>query len=98
MKCIVTWTFRDREGATLAEGKANFDAFMRYKLHPDTKFLEWVTRADQTGGGAIVETNNAVALSDAVCKFSAEWDIAPVVDLTDEKTLAMYQEAYGFNS
>jgi len=104
MKFMITWTLRDREGATpaerIAESKAIFDALKRYKPHPDTAFLQWVVRADQTAGCAIVETNNPVALNDPVGKFSAwyEWDIAPVQDLMDEKTLAMFQENYDFNS
>ncbi|MEZ5142548.1 MAG: DUF3303 family protein [Acidimicrobiales bacterium] len=104
MKFMITWTLRDREGASpaerIAEGKAILDAFKRYTPHPDTQFLQWVSRADQLGGCAIIETDNAVALNDAVGKFNAwyEWDIAPVFDLMDEQALQMFQENYDYHA
>ena len=91
MKLMTTWTLRDDLGDAdqrIAAGKA-IEAFGRWTLPEGVTLQSFVARADGGGGCSISETDDVLALSDAAEKFNAwyKWEIVPVMDLTDDKTI-----------
>jgi hypothetical protein len=92
MKFVTIWTQKDRGGSSaesIAEGKKVLEALGRWSAPEGETILEQVIRVDGRGGFAISESDDAVALADAVAKFSAwfDWEVIPVMDLMDERTL-----------
>ena len=102
MMFMSTWTLRDGVGTPaerIAEGKAILAAFSRWSVPEGEKMISFVARADGSGGCAISESDDVLALADAAAKFSAwyTWEIVPVMDLTDTKTIEFFMETSTFH-
>ena len=102
MKFLTTWTLRDGEGTSadrIAEGKKILEAFGRWSVPENETMIAFVSRVDGSGGVAISETDDATALADAAAKFSAwyTWEITPVMDLTDDKTIEFLINSSSFH-
>ena len=92
MLFMTTWTLRDNCGSgadRIAEGKRILEAFGRWSVPANERMVAFVARADGNGGCAISETDDVTALGDAAAKFAAwyDWEITPVMDLADPKTV-----------
>jgi hypothetical protein len=103
MQFMTTWTLRPGNGDSaerIAEGRKILEAFGRWSVPEGETMLAFVARADGSGGCAISETQSVYALADAAAKFSAwyTWEIVPVMDLTDAKTIEFLVETSGFHS
>jgi hypothetical protein len=102
MQFMTTWTLRDGNGDSserIAEGKKILEAFSRWTIPEGESMIAFVARADGSGGCAISETNDVTALADAAAKFSAwyTWEIVPVMDLSDPKTVEFLVNASTFH-
>lgn len=96
------WTLRDGNGDSserISEGKKILEAFGRWTVPENETMIAFVARADGSGGCAINETDDVTALADAAAKFSAwyTWEIVPVMDLTDAKTVEFLINASTFH-
>ena len=103
MMFMTTWTLRDGVGSSaerIAEGKNILEAFGRWSVPEGETMISFVARADGSGGCAISETDDALALADAAAKFNAwyTWEITPVMDLTDAKTIEFLINSSAFHS
>jgi len=92
VRFMTTWTLREGEGSSaerMAEGKKILEAFGRWSVPESETMIAFVARADGSGGTAITETDDVYAIADAAAKFNAwyTWEITPVMDLTDPKTV-----------
>lgn len=92
MQFMTTWTLREGVGDSserIAEGKKILEAFGRWTVPEGETMIAFVARADGSGGCAISESDDVLALADAAAKFGAwfTWEIVPVMDLTDAKTV-----------
>ena len=102
MKFVTIWTAKDRGGSSaeaIAESKKVLEALGRWSSPEGETVIEQVVRVDGKGGFAISESNDAVALADACAKFGAwfDWEVIPVMDLMDDRTLTLFGEAQAFN-
>ncbi len=102
MQFMTTWTIRDDIGdadARIAAGKRVLDSFGRWSVPEGETMIALVARADGNGGYAISDSTDVTALADAAAKFSAwyTWEIVPVMDLTDTKTLEFLLNASTFH-
>ncbi len=102
MKFVTIWTQKDRGGSSaeaLEESKRVLEALGRWSSPEGDRIIEQVVRVDGKGGFAISETDDAVALGDAVAKFGAwfDWEVIPVMDLMDERTLNLFGESTAFH-
>ena len=92
MLFMTTWTLREDIGdvdARIAAGKSVLEGFSRWSVPEGVTMIAFVARADGSGGCAIAETDDVLALADPAGKFLAwyEWEIVPVMDLQDSKTI-----------
>ena len=99
---MTTWTLRDGSESPaerVAEGKKILEAFGRWSVPEGEKMIAFVAKADGSGGCAISESDNVLALADAAAKFGAwyTWEIVPVMDLADTKTIEFFLETSTFN-
>ncbi len=102
MQFMTTWTLRDGNGDSserIAEGKKILEAFGRWTVPEGETMIAFVLRADGNGGCAISESDDATSLADAATKFSAwyTWEIVPVMDLNDPKTIEFLINASTFH-
>jgi len=102
MKFVTIWTAKDRGGSSaeaLEEGRKVLASLGRWSAPEGETILEQVVRLDQKGGFAITESNDPIALADACAKFSTwfDWEIIPVMDLMDDRTLTAFGEWQAFN-
>jgi hypothetical protein len=102
MKFVTMWTPKDPVGSSdeqHEETKKGLAALGRWSAPESETILELVTRLDGQGGFAVSETDDPVALADAAAKFSAwfDFEVIPVMDLLDERTLNHFGEAVAFN-
>lgn len=103
MKFMTTWTLRAGEGGSaerIAEGRKILEAFGRWSVPDGEELLAFVARADGSGGVAISESDDVYALADAAAKFNAwyTWEITPVMDLTDDRTIEFLINTSTFHS
>jgi hypothetical protein len=83
----------------IAEGKKILKAFGRWTVPEGETMIAFVLRADGNGGCAISESDDVTSLADAATKFSAwyTWEIVPVMDLNDPKTIEFLINASTFH-
>jgi hypothetical protein len=87
MKYLVSWTAR--AGGSAAENEATLkrtlEVYGKWTPPADAKFLEFLTRADGSGGYAVVETDNVASVAEGPWKFGPyfEFEIVPVLDVAD---------------
>ena len=102
MLFMTTWTVREDIGdadARIAAGKSALEAFGRWSVPEGVKMIAFVARADGSGGSAIAETDDVVALADPAAKFLAwyEWEIVPVMDMQDSRTIEFFINSSTFH-
>ena len=103
MKFVVMWHNRQRDVSAaerIEQSKDTLEALGRWKPPAGLTISEQLERLDGSGGFAVVEAEDAVDLADASMKFAPwlEWDLVPVMDLMDERTLTLMDEAQAFNA
>lgn len=98
MKFVITWRSRASEDGedNIENGKRSLEAFSKWEPSSDVEFHQFVARADNRGGFAVLETDNLETVLATNAKFSAfvEYEVIPVVDIA--AAAAAWQEAQDF--
>ena len=98
MKFVISWRSRATEdGERNTETAArSFENFSKWTPSDKVKFNEFVARADNRGGFAVIETDDIREVLATNAKFSAyvEYEVFPVVDIAD--AAGAWQEAIEF--
>lgn len=103
MKFVVMWNERDRDMSArerIEQSQVTLEALGRWKPPLGLEIREQVAKLDGSGGFAVVEAEDAQDLADASMKFGPwfDWQLIPVMDLMDERTLTLFDEATAFNT